>query len=1270
MSIEKPFANNTLATFVYEPFSYTISNPASYTLTTSNVTSGITPGYIVNDGTEVIFSSPSNGMQVGTEIFTITAKSGDTVVAVSSNTVTIGAGRFIDLSGNGYVGSTFPFYKNEPITPIPLVAPFPISAPTSVPTLPPGLVYTSNASNIYSITGTPLVTVPQSNYLVIGKGLGDERSKIVTSQFGMSVSNERIVMNLTGSPIVSPMTIGTPIPQRVITAQYPPYPSGGSLRYSWFGLPDGITVTDISGNPQGPTTFNPSDPASTMLIQGTPTVAAANAYRNAGITSNVVTFTGTRLSPLPQLSNTIPLTFGFGETVLFDSVTVPPLYSGVALDPTAIFFRAQTYFGSGSGISNIFSPDLRSDLSLNFVAFEGRAYLTGTPGVTSSSSYTIRAINSNTISRDLSVPITVTTDSISFVSPTPNPVDASYNFVLSRPISAFIPGYYTSNVQFRAVAASGNAVTFSTSSLTGTGLSLSNVNSNTVQLVGVPETLTPLTTATITASAVGTPATTTTTFKFAILNDVITFSEPTALQLSFIQNRAITPIQLTATTLSERQVISFTSSSMPSGLAISTTGLITGTPLASTGSTFTVTASTGYMSQNKTYTYTLTADSIILIERPEPSYALTLGGPIPAATVSGLSYSGVQVSNFVFTSLPITYGMTIGNVTGVFGGTLTSSLEDPLLPSNVSFSVQATAGGLTASLPVELNTSNAPRYSWFILKGTAIGRTEDTLNNWSTITSSLLCNAFTDYSIRPLTVDTRSISAVTNFNEVVQSPDGTNFTVYEIPRTPWPFYDVSGAPMISNDTTLRLGPNVITRVLNTTTLYGAGYDDAFYNLGTYLTTFWKSTDDGVNWTVTFPVLASGLPPQRMWLSNGTSWGNTIAYKNGVLLIGGYNAGGSIIRSVDEGVTWAAATGADSWWAMDLNTDASRWIFAGSSYYSANTPWSGATDVRTLQYSDNQGATWSNVTSGDFNYIANLVVYGNGVWIAGGYEGIGDTLAYTEFRTSTDGLVWTSFTLPTTIYATTLVFYEAGDESRATLLDSILYDGYRFIIVIRQWTNNGSSDNFFEYAYSHLADGSSLSSGWTELYMPTIGNFMYDSQPLRLKGRLPVSTGVPAPILSFPSQTGNGPTVTSPTVSSILLYQYAAMTPITFSATGVGTIYFFVLDSDLPRGLTFNSVTNTLSGTPMLIGTESVTFYVKDDDGVTLFTLETRVIIPSIERQQTSAGAWTSLIRQYTVVNAAQNSLNGKTLPATEPPLGEFMRPHPPDIVNEVVCKKC
>jgi hypothetical protein len=84
-------------------------------------------------------------MTAGTApVFVVTATAGSTVLT-SSNTVNVKAGRFLDASGNGYDGRIFALLQeSEPITPISLVAPFAISTPTTVPTLPPGLTYTSN----------------------------------------------------------------------------------------------------------------------------------------------------------------------------------------------------------------------------------------------------------------------------------------------------------------------------------------------------------------------------------------------------------------------------------------------------------------------------------------------------------------------------------------------------------------------------------------------------------------------------------------------------------------------------------------------------------------------------------------------------------------------------------------------------------------------------------------------------------------------------------------------------------------------------------------------------------------------------------------------------------------------------------------------------------------------------------------------------------------------------------------------------------------------
>lgn len=1272
MSTTLPFGSNTLTTYQYEPFSYTITNPPGSSTLAIGSSAGIPSSYFSIVSTNAVFSTSSNGLATGISTFTVVDSSGN----VSSNTVNVNAGRFLrDASGNSFDGQTYSFYKSEPITPIQLIAPFAISTPTAVPTLPPGLTYTSNASNIYSITGTPLTTVPQSNYLLIGKATGSNLGKIVTSKFGISVSNERIVMNLSGSPIVSPMTVNSAITPRVLTSAYPPYPSGGTLRYTWSGIPDGVTVTDLSGNTQS-SPFTPSDLSATVIIQGTPTITAANSYRDAGISSNVVTFTATRANPLPLISNTTPVTFGFGETVLFDTVSVPTLYSGVALDPSATYFRAQTYFGSGSAISNIFSPDLRSDLSINFVTGTGRGYLTGTPTSTGSTSYTIRAINSNAVSRDLSIPITVTSDTVTFLSPTPS-IDVCYNFVLSRPISTSLSGYYTSNIQFKAVAASGKPVTFSTSSFTGTGLTLSNVSSNTVQLVGIAEAVTPLTTATITASAVGTPATASTTFKFAILNDDITFSQPTSAQLSFIQNRAITPIQLTATTLSERPIISFSGSGMPTGVTISTTGQISGTPTVDVSGSFTITASTGYMSESEVYNYSITPDSVLFLVNPSYVYE-----PLDNVSIDidSLTYSGSALSNFAFSGFSPTYGLSIAPSTGVISGTLIDGLPPGTLYSSNTdnFTVTANAGLLNGTLPATFTASNIVVNRSFLLADVVTGGGDPYLYTTDSTTFSNWIGGTqfggTTLTLKNTSVDSNLYLIATGIGSYYRSPDGINWTTIS---------NVAGTD----------GTNTIYQFLydsNSSNWYAAGTSQIIY-LGNPLETLtlFSSSDDGVSWT---KVSTTNIPPRRydFTLNYYTRHGVAIAIKDGTILLGGgtfvgsgYYPGSTIAVSTDGGLTWdKSSTDFTGGEVAKFETSTSTWIAVGSSKYSMGYYYDYFSEnADTIKWSENGGASWTNATGADygdlFNVITTKVVYdGAGVWLATGLNRPSSdafTTIVTGLSYSTNGKQWTQIKgtdLGVTFTEMTGGFGDGG-MPLPEINDIWIYDSYWYLYIRFNNPSLGYPNKILRHAI-----GGSMTSGWSvyaEDVQPFADEFNNNRYVHGFKNSY-VRLGRPTTLtLTFDSLPSGGPTVTSPTQRSYLFYQYVPINTITFTASGTGRVYYFVDSATLPRGLTFDPLSATISGTPVLIGRNLFVVYAKDDNGVTQIVIETNVIIPTVTRQQTSAGAWTSLIRQYTVVNAAQNSVNGRALPATEPPLGEFMRPQPPDSVSapgDPNCQKC
>lgn len=161
--------------------------------------------------------------------------------------------------------------------------------------------------------------------------------------------------------------------------------------------------------------------------------------------------------------------------------------------------------------------------------------------------------------------------------------------------------------------------------------------------------------------------------------------------------------------------------------------------------------------------------------------------------------------------------------------------------------------------------------------------------------------------------------------------------------------------------------------------------------------------------------------------------------------------------------------------------------------------------------------------------------------------------------------------------------------------------------------------------------------------------------------------------------------TSPTQTQYTNWQFVPISniPVTVSnAYSNSFVYFY--ESGLPRGLIF---TPNAEGTAADIsGTSSqysdafqrvLLFAVVVPFGFTRYlaslSLNMRTILPTVQKQQTSAGSWTSLVRQYTVVNAAQNSVNSRTVPATYSPLGEFTRPYPPDSVSapgDPNCLKC
>ena len=1298
MTTVLPFSNNSITVYKYEPFSYTISNSNYPTINPTVVVSpGIPPSLVANNDSNVVFSAAGyNGGTSSNESIVI-----DISTAISSNSVSINPGRFRDSNSNSFSNTAFTFYKNEAITPVTLNASISLLSPLlSFPALPAGLTLTKSASNQFTLSGTPVTQTPTSNYQIIGQGSNGDAGKIVTTISSIAINGERLRLAVQGTPTVSGMVVDTPITQRIVTASFP-LASGPNLRYTWDPLPSGIYFGDLAGTSQA-SGFQPLDASYTLTLQGTPTVVAAKSFAIAGITSYTANVQALRLTS-PTISNTTFFTFQFVPTVLFDDVTIPTFYTDISLNPTQTSFFAKTYFGTDASISTIFSPDLRSDLSLNFVSNQARAYLTGTPLTSGTNTYTIRASNTLGVSRDLAATIAVSNTSIAFDTEITPAVDTCYNYILSRPSSNAKTGYYPASVQFKVTTLPTTLpITLTTSDLVGTGLSLT-VSGNTGQITGVPDTITALKTVTVTAASASTSASASTRVKLAILNDSITFASVSSNLFDFVQNRQITPIQVQATAvLSERPITSYSATGLPIGLGISSGGQITGTPLSDVSGTATITATTGFAVGSTTHDFTMKPDSILFRTGIDPNartyiaasnaYTYQAGDPI-TIPIQGQTYSGQSISTYDISSTR-TFGLTIAS-NGLLSGPWMSGIPptSALYPASCNFFLNATGGLFSASLPTTLTVapivSNVsimiayytgslpyPNYYWSY-DPTA------TSNEIQLIDPFPLPNS--GYTIDAMSPGLRFKTTTTVPNQFVGAIN-QNYVAIGTRLVTDEFSNASNFQYIDIGTSRGLdGLGAVEHKPGTSTWWITGFRDV--NKPAVLFT---SRDDGQTWDASGVDIATGpyayLRP-RMYAVNGVInrsgpylyGGMALRYdaSSGVLFAGGVgdvdSGEASMLRSTDEGSTWEfpdrsffGRSGEVGDFCFD---NPSVWIAAGSERYqtaSIAVIQPGEFNVSTtLKYSTNQGETWENA-GGDFNMFAYDVTYGSNVWLATGVSASENEESYTytpELRTSTDGMSWEVVDLSTNDLGLSVIDSAPGAPLR---ISKPMFDGSRWTVFVVTAAPPGSLLRFQHDTTSPLT------SGWSQKTMTvsdpahledlrltsiTPPGYLYQDDP-------PINLG-----LTFTTVSGTGPTVTS-TSTEFRLNQFIAIDPIQLTATGTGDIYFFILNSELPQGLTFNPATNTISGTPVKLGPIRTPVFVRDDSGVTQFTLAFETLLPTVQKVQTSAAAFTSLLRQYTIVNAAQNARDNRVFPAVDRLLGEFTSPYPPDVITQTIDPRC
>jgi hypothetical protein len=1277
VTLTPPLVNGLATLYKYSPFQYTFYNPELDGFTVTS-TPELAPFVTIDPATSTASFASSNGFQTSyTSTFPITfnALSGSNVVDTYSFNVQVLPGRFTTPAA----GFSNTFYLNEAISPILFQADISMTQIYSAPSLPPGLSFVQvDASGFqYRLQGTPLVTSVPTSYNIVGRNTHTGRIVSVSNVY--RVDPERIVLSVNGSSNVDNMIVDAPIVARAITAKYP---MPGSFQYRWTQvLPPNISLTNLSGTPVV-SGFVPTDPSSTILLQGAPSLALAQFLSSNG-NAYPFTLTANVVRSGSVLSASIPFTFSFAETVLFSN---PPsnvtIYNGDLIDSTnGYFFNAATFFGS-SGISNIFSPDLRSDLSLTYVG-GGTSFLSGTATFSEvNQPYTVRAVNSNGVFRDTTVRITSQPDIVTFAA-----MDACSTFIFSRPLAQAKAGYYNAPIVFRATATSGQTITYDDGGvLAGTGLSLSNTGNN-AQLVGTPITTLPLTTLTVTATAAETGSTGTKSIQLSIVPDSATWDITPSVPSEFIQNVETTPFQFRATTLSELPVSYYSASNLPVGLNLTSTGRLAGTPTIAGSGLATVTANTGYSALSTTFPFTVIPDAILFTTLSN-IYPFTPGGTIPSIPIEALSYTGVTGSNYVLGLRDhISYGVQLSSA-GVLSGTAISQ-SPPLIayPSEaIGYDVSATAGNITDSFSFFLATNNPTTFRY-------TGCSYDASANQMTLQyANRLCES-AGISTRPTATYwyTASNVAATRPTCVFTAGDSVNgeassnviTSVYAFRASGNPNYVTSNGRTYEVDT-IGFESNIFGPVLGSVAknyesaseVYGVG---AWYDFNAQFrplqaAVFMVSTDNGrtydasevtyINADVTtdgtelraspFAPLGAGfavahisnvVPSLVVGGSRDMTGNHSVLY--GRLITSIYdlefdpvtNEFGTITTDI-RGPTFTNVT--------------NNVFFVGSDTYDPYAPsWTYTGPAQTIKYAPILANTLSNVLSnstGGFN-VVGLKLYGflqpgTGLYATGiSHDGTGFVPELRRLRL--DGVNWELVDLSTNpLFTPSLTKPDSNVGYGPVFFSGPEVSSKRTYVFVR---NGTTTDLYVDVSGTWVREDTVNAPNTL-----TIGS-VYDDQPN------------PQPYLLFPNQ--NGPAFPAQETRH-LLYQYAPANIAVIPPTPEPDPYLYVRSGDLPPGLQFNALTGVIGGYPTtLVQDRAVTVYALQRTSllVSQFTIYITVINPFVVRPQMSAAAYTSLLRQYVTANSTQNARDTKVFAGAERTQGAFGAAEGEDVTTQPRC---
>ena len=1077
-----PPVTGTISLYKYEPFSYTITFPVvSSNIVTTTGTSSFISSFLTVTTSNATFASASgfNASSSALEPLVITVDSN----YVFSNNVTIGNGRFFPPSSN----QAFTFYQNEPVSTtfgsnIQFTSAASLVNVYSSPALPSGLYFSNYDSYNFYLQGTPTAQYPSSNYLIIGQNLNT--GKVVTVPLTFQVKGERITVDV--SSYSATLDIGIPISSQYFTATFPTYGLYG-FSFLWSNaLPDGLYFTDNAGTHLGSNVFSytPSAPPFRIGIGGTPTINAASNYAAAGVSISNITVTARQTRGTNTLTAPIAITLPFAETVLFRNINVPTLYKNAIIPYQTKIFDVATYFSNTTSPIGLIPTSIESG-TLTLSNYSSSNYsLVGTPVNVASNTYLFTATNNHGKTRTLSLAFPIIQDTVSFDYTVTPSNEKSYSFILSRPLSNALTSYYPYPITFRATSSSGNAITYSASAISNYGLTLNRFGhflEGTPTRVNLAGQL-----ITITASAANTNAINTTTLYGVFLDDALLTSNVPNIS-NLLQNSAMTPVQITGTTLSGRPIINyFAASALPTGLSISINGLISGTPTVSGSGTLSLSATTGYKTFSLSEPYNIAKDSIVF-STTTPYEVLYPGSNLIPINFTTLAYSGLPVFNYTFSNVAgPNYGLQIvssstSNV--VIGGTLFSGQPpSQLLPDTPAlFRLTGTAGNFTDQSFATLTVNNP-----------IISRSYIADNPTSTISipGNLYNYAFLPYSdnssnYRWKTINTASSAANIQYSDIQFGFDiGSTLPLYyAVGNDSNSVSYGSGKILYSYGTNWSISPIIGP---NFTPVYSIvnipSYNNQWITAGVFLSTayFFTSLDSQRIFKPIGNTIPLFYPRDDSNATDSYYLKNGIAFRTAkdnlgrdVLMIGGkYNGTFSMKRSIDHCTTWSNVVGDFTKEVAYFSFDGPLWIATGSDGHETGTNIN-TNPTKTIRFSVDYGQHWSYVTSTEaFNLNAYDILYSSN---AGAYLSTG--VSYDSFTgtfiaglaSSLDGVNWLSVNnapFTDTISSTTPLVpnigigpldFDTNTNTWKVFVRTPYYDGVNSNVCLTVFTHDISTD---------------------------------------------------------------------------------------------------------------------------------------------------------------------------------------------------------------------